>query len=74
MSVTALLVLAAEEAETSKTAFYVGGGLLATWAVVLSLIGLSRPEFPRSEGAARGVYGISALLVAATAATAILTA
>lgn len=73
MSVIALLVLAAEEAETSKTAFYVAGGVLAIWAVVLSLIGLSRPEFPRTEGAARGVYGISAVLVAATAAAAIIT-
>ena len=73
MSVTALLVLAAEAAEPSKLAFYVGGGLLAVWAVVLALIGLSRPGFPASEGAARGVYGISALLVAVTAATAVIT-
>jgi len=73
MSVTALLVLAAEEAEPSKTAFYLGGGLLALWAVVVSLIGLSRPEFPRTAGAARGVYGVSALLVAFAAAASILT-
>jgi hypothetical protein len=71
MSVTALLVLAAEEAEPSKTAFYLGGGLLAVWAVVLALIGLSRPGFPGSAGAARGVYGISALLVVLAMATAI---
>lgn len=71
MSVTALLVLAAEEAEPSKTAFYLGGGLLAVWAVVLALIGLSRPGFPSSAGAARGVYGISALLVVLAMATAI---
>ncbi len=73
MSVTALLVLAAEEAEPSKTAFYLGGGLLAVWAVVLSVIGLSRPSFPGSAGAARGVYGVSALLVVIAAATAIIT-
>ncbi len=71
MSVTALLVFAAEQAEPSKTAFYLGGGLLALWAVVLALIGLSRPGFPGSAGAARGVYGISALLVVLAMATAI---
>ena len=70
MSHSALLVLAAE---SSKTAFYAGGGVLAAWAVLLAAIGLSRPEFPRTEGAARGVYGISLLLTAAAAITAIAT-
>ncbi len=73
MSLTALLVLAAEQAKPSKTAFYLGGGLLALWAVVLALIGLSRPGFPGTAGAARGIYGVSALLVAIAAATAIAT-
>ena len=36
--VHALLVLAAEEAEPSKTAFYICGGLLAAWAVVLGFV------------------------------------
>ena len=67
---TAALVLAAE---SSKTAFYVGGGVLAAWAVLLALIGLSRPEFPSTPGAARGVYGVSTLLMVAAAATAIAT-
>ncbi|MEO6496194.1 MAG: hypothetical protein ABIO51_01795 [Solirubrobacteraceae bacterium] len=69
----ALLVLAAEAAEPSKTAFYVAGGALAAWAVILSAIGLSRPEFPGSEGAARGVMAISAILVIAAAAAAVAT-
>lgn len=73
MSATALLVLAAEQAQPSKIAFYVGGGLLALWAVLLALLGLSRPDFPSTGGAARGVYGVSALLVAVAAATAIIT-
>ena len=44
--VHALLVLAAEKAEPSKTAFFVCGGLLAAWAVVLGFLGLRRPTNP----------------------------
>lgn len=72
MSVTALLVLAAEEAEHTPVAFYIAGGLLAGWAVLLSAIGLARPDFPDSDGTAKGLYGICALLVVAAAATAII--
>ena len=60
----ALLLLAAGEAKPSKVLFYVAGGLLAGWAVVLSALGLNRPDFPTSSGAARGVMGISVALVA----------
>ena len=44
--VHALLVLAAEKAEPSKTGFYVVGGALAVWAVVLGVIGLRSPDVP----------------------------
>jgi hypothetical protein len=72
----AMLVLAAEtaEKEPSKAAFYICGGLLAVWAVVLSGIGLSRPEFPGAVAAERGVIAISAVLVVAAMATAVITA
>jgi hypothetical protein len=70
----AFLVIAADKAEHSKTAFYLCGGLLAAWAVVLAAIGLSRPAFPGGEGAARGVMAISVVLVIAAMATAVLTA
>ncbi|HMI69075.1 MAG TPA: hypothetical protein VK510_03705 [Solirubrobacteraceae bacterium] len=46
--VHALLVLAAEEAEPSKTAFYICGGLFAAWAVVLGFVGLRSPTTPRT--------------------------
>ena len=70
----ALLVLAAEAAEeTSKTAFYLAGGALAAWAVILAAVGLSRPEFPGSDGAARGVMAISTVLVIAAMAAAVAT-
>jgi hypothetical protein len=72
--VHALLVFAAEEAEPSKTAFYVCGGLLASWAVVLGVLGLRSPEFPGGASAARGVMAISSVLVVATMAAAVITA
>ena len=68
-----ILVLAQEvqgEVEPTKTPFYIAGGLLAAWAVVVSILGVTQHDFPRSKGAARGVMGISALLmVGAMAAT-----
>ena len=72
--VHALFVLAAEQSETSKTLFYVCGGLLAVWAVVLASIGLRSPDFPGSSGAARGVMAVSVVLVVAAMAAAVITA
>lgn len=70
----ALIVFAATEGEeSSKTAFYLAGGLLAAYAVVLSAVGLSQPDFPSSRGATRGLIALSALLVAATMAAAVIT-
>ena len=71
--VHALLVLAAEEAEPSKTAFYVCGGMLAAWAVALGFIGLRSPEFPGGQRGERGVIAISAVLVLAAMTAAVLT-
>ena len=71
------LVTAALEAaggEPSKTAFYICGGLLAAWAVIVSAIGISRhDDFPSSDGAARGVMGISVVLVLLAMGTAVAT-
>lgn len=74
MDPLAIIVAAAEESETSKTAFYLLGGLLAAWAVVLSAIGLTRPEFPGNASVARGVMALSGVLVVAAMAAAVLTA
>jgi hypothetical protein len=69
------LVLAATDvAEKSKTAFYICGGLLAVWAVVLSGIGMSAATFPATTTAKRGVIALTGLLVAAAMATAVITA
>ena len=59
--------------EPSKVPFYVMGGLLAGWAVVLSLIGLSRAEFPGNSMGQRAVIGISLLLVLGTVTAAVAT-
>jgi plastocyanin len=72
MSAHAAVVLVL--ATTSKTPFYIAGGLLAVWAVVVSAIGISRPDFPGSSGARAVTMGISVVLVVAAMATAILTA
>jgi hypothetical protein len=70
----ALITLAQAEEETSKTAFYVAGGVLAAFAVVISAIGIRGHEtFPPSRGAARAVMALAVVLVAATMTSAILT-
>ena len=47
------------------TAFYVCGGVLALWAVLLSAMGIMREGFPNSKGSERLVGAISVLLTAA---------
>ena len=59
---------------TSKVPFFILGGVLAVWAVVLAAIGLSRPGFPYSEGGQRGVIGLTLVVAALAVASAILTA
>ncbi len=55
-------------------AFYVCGGLLAVWAVTVSALGITRENFPGTDGAARIVGAISVILVIAAIGTAIYTA
>ncbi len=69
----ALILAVEEEAEPSKTAFYIFGGLLAVWAVVLSGIGMSSASFPATATAKRGVIALTALLMAGAMATAVIT-
>jgi hypothetical protein len=71
----ALITIAQAEAEeTSKTAYYVAGIVLAVFAVVISAIGIRGHEtFPPSRAASRAVIGLAAILVAATMAAAVLT-
>ncbi len=71
-----VLFFAAEAAgEKNHVAFYVAGIAAAAWAVIVSLIGIRRhADWPSSDGAARGVMGISVVLVVAAMATAVITA
>ena len=70
-SLALLPVLAAEK---SKVPFYVAGGALALWAVIVSMgIGLRLPDFPGSAVGQRAVIGVTAVLVVAAMATAVLT-
>jgi hypothetical protein len=60
--------------ESSKTLFYVAGGVLAAFAVIISVIGIKRIDtFPASKGQERGVLGVAVLLVLAAMAAAIIT-
>ncbi len=43
--------------------FYFAGGTLAAWALLVTAIGVRRPEFPSTPGTARLVGAISIVLV-----------
>ena len=66
-------VLAAEK-EPSKTPFYIAGAVLAAWAVVVAVIGISQPDFPGSAMRSRLVMGLSVVLVLTAVTTAVVTA
>jgi len=62
-------------AEKSRTAFYIVGGALVAWALIVSLVfGLRNMKFPDTAGRQRLVILISAALVIATGATGVITA
>ena len=53
--------------------FFIAGGVLAVWAVVLAFVGLSRPAFPFSGVGQRAVIGVSLGLAVVAIAMAIVT-
>jgi hypothetical protein len=59
--------------EPSKVPFYIAGGALAAWAVVLAAMGLTNPSFPGGAKGARGVMLISLVLMLTAVAMAIVT-
>jgi len=60
-------------AAPSKVPFYIAGGLLVVWAVLVAGWGISHADFPGSPGRARLVMLTSFLLVAATITAAVVT-
>jgi plastocyanin len=61
-------------AAPSKVPFYIAGGLLAAWAVLLAIYSIRHPSFPSSKGGRRGVIGVSFLLVLGATSMAVVTA
>ena len=62
-------------AEKSKVPFYIAGGVLVAWALILSLgLGMRKPDFPGSLAGQRAVIAVTAVLVLAAVSTAVLTA
>ena len=51
--------------------FYVAGGVLAAWALIVTAIGVTREDFPATPGATRLVGAISVVLVVAAIGLAI---
>jgi hypothetical protein len=68
--VSALLLAASG---TSKVPFFLAGGALAAWAVILAAIGLNRPDFPGDRRGQRTVIGITLTLMVIAIAMAIAT-
>lgn len=61
-------------AEKSKVPYYLAGGVLVAWALIVSvLFGLRKPDFPGNAAGQRVVMAISVVLVIAAASTAIVT-
>jgi membrane protein DedA with SNARE-associated domain len=69
---SALITFAAET--PNKTFFYICGGALVVWALVLSAIGIrSHESWPPTASAARTVMTISIVLVLLAMASAVIT-
>lgn len=60
-------------AATSKVPFYIAGGVLVAWAVIVAAWGVTHADFPGSRGRARLVLLTSFVLVAATMTAAVAT-
>jgi hypothetical protein len=69
---SALLLITAAD-EPSKVPFFIIGGALAVYAVILSTLGIQRPSFGATRAGERGVIALTAVLAVAAVAAAILT-
>ena len=69
---SALLLITAAD-EPSKVPFFIIGGALAVYAVILSTIGIQRPSFASSRAGERGVITLTAVMAVIAVGAAILT-
>jgi hypothetical protein len=69
-----LLLAAAEAEEKSKVPFFIAGGLLVCWALIMFAVGMRSRTFPGGQSGERGVIAVTVVLVAAAMATAVITA
>lgn len=72
----ALILAAAAEAaehEPDKTPFYIAGIALTIWALAISGIGIRNNSFAATKSAGAAVAVVTAVLVAATMATSVIT-
>jgi hypothetical protein len=61
-------------AAKDKTPFYVAGGVLVAWALLVSLgLGMRQRDFPRTAAAGRLVMAVSAVLVLVAVSMAVAT-
>jgi uncharacterized cupredoxin-like copper-binding protein len=61
-------------AEKNKVPFYIAGGVLVAWALIVSMgIGMRNPSFPRTVGEQRAVMAITAVLVLVAISMAVVT-
>jgi plastocyanin len=67
------LLAATTSHEKSKTAFYIAGGALAGWAVLVGVFGFTHPDFPGSAAGARLLMGISLVLMLGAVSSAAIT-
>ncbi|HTU94668.1 MAG TPA: hypothetical protein VMF14_02440 [Solirubrobacteraceae bacterium] len=67
------LQLITAAAEPSKVPFFIIGGALALYAVILSTIGIQRPSFASTAAGQRGVIAFTAVFAVVAVLTAILT-
>jgi plastocyanin len=61
-------------AEKSKVPFYIAGGVLVAWALIVSLgLGMRRPDFPGSKAGERRVIAVTVVLVLVAVSMAVVT-
>ena len=60
-----------EEEHKSEVPFFVAGGIFAVFAVLISVYGFKRPDFPATAAAARGVMTAGLTLMLAAVGTAV---